>query len=1180
MQVTNGCTPLLHSELRIKMKKLGYSRGLAMLITTILFFQSAKAEDHGTIEVNVGETRTVYNSADDSFAILSWEWTKSNDNIQWYGKQFDYCTIKGVKANTFTTLSYKANCMDRYYYASFTLKDTWTVHVIQPVEQIKITPTTKTLNVGETLQITKEILPSDATYQGVTWSSEDPSIATVNNDGLVTAKGKGTTYIKCQHSRQTTIYTYCKVTVSGTTNEYGEFTAKTPEGIDMTFLVIDEDEKTCAVGAEFLHHNGVCVDKSTTGKITIPSSVLGYKVVEIGRSAFSGCQSITSIEMPTTIHTIGPSAFWDCTSLSDVTGYDNVEYISDDSSFYDVPWIDNQPEGLLYIGKVLYCCIGDLPPNTTVKVKEGTVSIMDYALYRKGEGYWGSNDGIVAIEIPASVKHIGKEDNILFDINQDFFISSDHVNSSSPIFCPNLQSIAVDKNNPYYDSRDNCNAIIEKGTDALIAASNTTVIPSNVKCIYKNAFYGLAEIKTIIIPDMVEKVYHGAISYCKSLESISIGKNAKISNNRSGIQNNGALKSIIISPENQYYETLSGVNAIIDKQTHMLLEGCSSTVIPLYVKSIRSFSNGDLKFLNIPDNVEELYNGAVSLNQLRVLTLGRGLKKTASSSVLGNELRYIFTTNENPDAIDKSTFSGADNKTLYVPKGAKAKYASTEGWTNFKEIVEYAPSTLNPTSYTFINEIKLNTNKIEIKVGETYQLSATIEPENASIMKLEWESTDENIATIDDNGLVSALSTGITYLHCRSTDGSNEHVTCFINVTEPSIKGDVNDDEVVNGTDLVALTNIILGKNTRADAADVNGDGQVNGTDYVSLVNIILGRSQARTRTGSTTSLSIDSSFAIKAGETKEMRIHLTNPVDGITLVQFDLRLPKGLTLKQTGGDYDIDMAGRTSWHRHSLDANQLSDGSIRFLLASSSNTLIEGSDGAIIQMSLVAADDFKGGDIRLEGILLVTPEEKEVKPDDYTYRIGGIETGGEITITPRISVESFDIHIGETQTVTIDLMNPNEEITLIQFDMQLPKGLTLKQIGGEYDIDMADRTTWRRHTLDANQLSDGSIRFLLASSSNTLIEGNSGGVITMRLEADTQFAGGEIRLKDILLVSPDETEYKPADVNYAIGSADIGIINSDGSSLPVHIFNLSGQKLHLPQKGINIINGRKVVVK
>ena len=68
----------------------------------------------------------------------------------------------------------------------------------------------------------------------------------------------------------------------------------------------------------------------------------------------------------------------------------------------------------------------------------------------------------------------------------------------------------------------------------------------------------------------------------------------------------------------------------------------------------------------------------------------------------------------------------------------------------------------------------------------------------------------------------------------------------------PDKPGDVNGDGQVNGTDLVALTNIILGRNTKTSGADVNGDGQVNGTDYVALTNIILGKSKAPKRTVAT----------------------------------------------------------------------------------------------------------------------------------------------------------------------------------------------------------------------------------------------------------------------------------------------------------------------------------------
>lgn len=59
---------------------------------------------------------------------------------------------------------------------------------------------------------------------------------------------------------------------------------------------------------------------------------------------------------------------------------------------------------------------------------------------------------------------------------------------------------------------------------------------------------------------------------------------------------------------------------------------------------------------------------------------------------------------------------------------------------------------------------------------------------------------------------------------------------------DAQLKGDLNGDGLVNGTDLVVMVNMIMGKTTKSNAADLNGDGQVNGTDLVVLVNIIMGR--------------------------------------------------------------------------------------------------------------------------------------------------------------------------------------------------------------------------------------------------------------------------------------------------------------------------------------------------
>ncbi len=206
--------------------------------------------------------------------------------------------------------------------------------------------------------------------------------------------------------------------------------------------------------------------------------------------------------------------------------------------------------------------------------------------------------------------------------------------------------------------------------------------------------------------------------------------------------------------------------------------------------------------------------------------------------------------------------------------------------------------------------------------------------------------------------------------------------------------GDLNDDGIINGVDLVAQTNLILTDQYNA-TADLNNDGVVNGLDYVIMVNLILSETSApamqaagSNRVAATSSLSIED-FDIKAGETKELFINLSNPNTDLTLLQFDLRLPDGLSIAKEDGDYAIDIAGRTTWKKHSLMA-KATNGITRFLLASNSNALIDGDNGNVISIKLTASDGFTSGDIMLENQLLVSPDAEDVMPADFIYSVGG----------------------------------------------------------------------------------------------------------------------------------------------------------------------------------------------
>ena len=193
--------------------------------------------------------------------------------------------------------------------------------------------------------------------------------------------------------------------------------------------------------------------------------------------------------------------------------------------------------------------------------------------------------------------------------------------------------------------------------------------------------------------------------------------------------------------------------------------------------------------------------------------------------------------------------------------------------------------------------------------------------------------------------------------------------------------------------------------------------------------------------------------------------------------------------------------------------------------------------------MTIVADETFKVGLLVIDNCLLVSPDDSETELEAYEYIIGEATPDDGNTM---LSIEPFDIKVGETKEMLIDLTNPDDEVTTLQFDLHLPEGLTIKKSGDELDFDMVGRTTWRKHTLDVNEVG-GAYHFHLYSSSNTLIEGTSGPVIKLMVTASQEMNGRKILIDKALLVSPDGKETRPANYLYVIRTFAKGDVNGDG---------------------------------
>ena len=234
-------------------------------------------------------------------------------------------------------------------------------------------------------------------------------------------------------------------------------------------------------------------DYSTLATATIPSTVTyngtTYSVTSIGDDAFENCYSLTSITIPNSVTSIGGMAFYNCSALTSVTLGTSVTSIGG-GAFNGCSSLTSitLPNSVTSIGDGAFEYCSSL---TSITIPNSVTSI--------GVGAFENCSSLTSITIGNSVTNIG------------WGAFSD---------CSSLTSIVVESGNTMYDSRENCNAIIETASNTLIAGCQSTTIPNSVTGIGYLAFRGCSTLTSVTLPNSVTSIGYAAFADCSKLADI------------------------------------------------------------------------------------------------------------------------------------------------------------------------------------------------------------------------------------------------------------------------------------------------------------------------------------------------------------------------------------------------------------------------------------------------------------------------------------------------------------------------------------------------------------------------------------------------------------------------------------------------------------------------------------
>ena len=479
-------------------------------------------------------------------------------------------------------------------------------------------------------------------------------------------------------------------------------------------------------------------------------------LTQIAGNLFMRCYGLENIDIPDTVTTIGENAFKLCTSLENVKMYNSIDEING-RAFAGCTSLKSVslPDSITGMGTEIFSGCTSL---SSVKLPNKRVNIMSSTF----EGCTSLTEITLPDTVTTIQDHAFKNCTALKTINWSKSITD-------------IQSYAFE-NCDALTKLDIPNTVTNIGEGAFYECGGLSAIavPNSVKSLGSRAFENCDALAKVSISDSVTSMGEKAFYDCDALTDVKLGTGiTQIPT--SCFEHCDILPSVVLPyriskvGDNAFKNCVALTEITIPRATTTISTSAFSYPAKMTVYGIsgtyaETFANQQgMKFVN---KAVKATNVVLDKTEL---TLNRGMKysltMTVTPATFTDEVSWK-STNVNVAAI-------ADDGTV-TAKGA--------GQATIKVTVGDVSATCKVNVVQPVTSIYLNKASLEMTALDTYQLQASVYPSEANNKEVSWESSDEKVATVDENGLVQAKEKGTAVITAKAKDGSEVSRSCKVTV--------------------------------------------------------------------------------------------------------------------------------------------------------------------------------------------------------------------------------------------------------------------------------------------------------------------------------------------------------------------------------------------------------------